>query len=95
MTPESLIAAPRADLKVDDAAAQVPAAEQPAPTEEQIRNADGIFVDPAENRAVVGLFGAWGGVLLLHDLVAEHLARPAEEEEERPRLDPEPEPPAP
>ena len=93
MSQESLVVVPRTDLVIENIAAQVPAACPPlenlaAPTAEQVRTADGVFVDPAENRAVIGLLGLWTGTMLLHDIMAEHLARPREEEEKPPRFKP-------
>jgi hypothetical protein len=98
MSHESLVVAPRSDLVIENIAAQLPAAHLPleaqaAPTTEQIQTADGVFVDPAENRAVVGLLSVWTGTMLLHDLMAEHLARPREEEQQPVRLKPRPEEP--
>lgn len=83
MSEQSLVIAPRTDLVIENIAAQAPAACPPlenlaAPTVEQIQTANGVFVDPAENRAVIGLMGLWTGTMLLHDIMAEHLARPRE-----------------
>jgi hypothetical protein len=98
MSHESLIAVPRTDLVIENPAVQAPAACPPAeavaaPTAEQVRTADGVFVDPAENRAAATLLGVWTGTMLLHDLVADHLARPKADEERPPKLKPRPEEP--
>jgi hypothetical protein len=72
-----------------------PAADLPAPTAEQVRAADTVFVSPEENRAAAAMLGTWTSVLLLHDMVADHLDRRAIEEERKPTLpgpDPEPDP---
>lgn len=51
------------------------------PTAEEVRNSDGVFVQPRdESHLVAGLLGMWSSVLLLHDLTAEHFGRSREEE---------------
>src|SRR6516225_9320388 len=63
--------------------AEIPAAKPPAPdhllpppTAEQAQVADRVFAHDQEASAVAGLLGMWSATLLLHDLMAEHLARP-------------------
>jgi hypothetical protein len=77
---DPLIAAP---LSTPAPEALPPGVEMPAPTLEQRQVADQIHSDNKEADTVMGLLGLQAGVLLLHDLAKEHLARPDEEEEEK------------
>jgi hypothetical protein len=70
--------------------AEIPAAKPPAPdhllpppTAEQAQVADRVFAHDQEASAVAGLLGMWSATLLLHDLMAEHLARPDDLDELR------------
>jgi len=52
-------------------------------TPEQLQAQDAVFqqdADSKEAQQVAGLLGMWSGTLLLHDLVAEHLEQPVDEE---------------
>jgi hypothetical protein len=51
----------------------------PAPVE-QVRAIETVFAQDQESQTVAGLLGLWTGSVLLHDLMVEHLSRPAEEE---------------
>jgi hypothetical protein len=71
---------------LDQAALENPPA--PLPTPEEVKAANAYFQTNSESNTG-GLFAAWGSVILLHDLAAEHLApstqleeEPKEEEEE-------------
>jgi hypothetical protein len=99
MAHDNLVLVPRSDLVIEVPMAQVPAAplHLPAPTAERIEAVDGVFSQSSEDRSAMGLLGVWGSVLLLHDLAAEHLARPANPDERpsplpRPDDDPDGEP---
>jgi hypothetical protein len=64
-----------------------PAENLPAPTAEQVRMADSVFVPTAENQAAAAILGMWTGTMALHGLLVDHLQRPREEEEDRPLPD--------
>ncbi len=66
-------------ILLDQAALDNPPA--PMPTPEEVRAADTFFQSNPET-ATAGLFAAWGSVMLLHDLAAEHLSRPIDIDEE-------------
>jgi hypothetical protein len=51
----------------------------PAPVE-QVQAIEKVFAQDQESQAVAGLLGLWAGNVLLHDLLAEHLSPPADEE---------------
>jgi hypothetical protein len=80
MTHDNLVLVPRSDVVIEVPMAQVPAAplHVPAPTAERLEAIDGVFSQPNEDHSAMGLLGIWGSVLLLHDLAAEHLARPSD-----------------
>lgn len=61
----------------------VVAAQVSAPTAEQIQASDQVFSQPEDYSTVAGLAGLWTSIILLHDLAAEHLQAPSEEEVER------------
>jgi hypothetical protein len=100
MAHENVAVMPRSDLIIEVAPlAQVPAApvHVPAPTAERIEVINDVFTQNSEDRSAMGLLGIWGSVMLLHDLAAEHFARPTDDHEHRGTLprpddDPEPEP---
>jgi hypothetical protein len=67
-------------------APQVAAPEQPLPpaSSAQVHATDAVFAqahDQGES-LMAGLFGLWGGTMLLADLAQEHLRPPAADEEE-------------
>jgi hypothetical protein len=51
----------------------------PAPVE-QVRAIETVFAQDQENQTVAGLLGLWTGSVLLHDVLADHLSRPTDEE---------------
>jgi hypothetical protein len=68
-------------------------APMPAPTNEQMRAADEVFLHSQESDKVLGLIGMWTGVLMLHDLAVEAFETPEDEEEDPRKTRPEDEPP--
>jgi hypothetical protein len=66
-------------LLLEQAALENPPA--PLPTPEAIKAANTYFQSEPKADAAA-LFAAWGSAMLLHDLATEHLARPAETDEE-------------
>jgi hypothetical protein len=72
-----------------------PAQEAPAPppTQEQIRAAEALFAaKERESQQVAGLLGLWTSAMILKDLTTETFSHPvsqSEDEESRPKLDPE------
>jgi hypothetical protein len=54
----------------------------PAPSKEEVQALQAVFsAKPQEPSAAPALFGLWAGGMLAHDLLQDHLARQAEEEE--------------
>jgi hypothetical protein len=51
----------------------------PAPVA-QARAIETVFAQEQESQAVAGLLGLWTSSMLLHDMLAEHLSPPADEE---------------
>jgi hypothetical protein len=51
----------------------------PAPVE-QVQAIETVFAQDQESQTVAGLLGLWTGGILLHDVLAEHLNPPADEE---------------
>ena len=84
MVPQRLeVLRPMADV-------QTPAAPLPAPTEEQAQAVDDVFaVKSDERHTIVDAINLAAAAMLLHDVVKDTLAPPADEDEdEQPRVKP-------
>jgi hypothetical protein len=96
MAQENLVVVPRTDLIIEvPPMAQVPAAplDIGPPSTEHIQVIDRVFTHNSGDNSAMALFGAWGCVMLLHDLAADHFSRPKDLDErpgDLPRPDDEP-----
>lgn len=57
----------------------------PAPTPEEVRAADKVFVPAQESNTAANLFGIWTSLVLLRDLAIENFTAPPEEPKLRPK----------
>jgi hypothetical protein len=63
----------------------VDAAPAAPPSTEEVRALDVVFTTRPEDRSAgQAFFGLWAGGMLLHDVLADHLSRPEDEDEDRP-----------